>query len=911
MNIGYMTRPNMEYIEELFQKYMEDTSSVSPDWQRFFEGMSFGQNMSGLSRSEVDVYDLIQTYREYGYFKAKLDPLGLREFQTAFLDLSRFGLDKVEPTRKFEIGKILGLPGATLPQILEKLEAIYCGTLSCQIADTDPKVRQWFIDKFEGERRKFSTEEKKEIFHQVTRTESLERFLHSRFVGAKRFSVEGADSLIPMLEVLTQKGTGLKVEEVVIGMAHRGRINVLANFMGKALKVILAEFDGHQTIDERDFDGDVKYHLGYSSDKETPHGNCHISLAFNPSHLEAVSPVVSGMTRAKQRLRKDTDGRKKVVPVLIHGDAAFAGQGVVQETLQMSGLQGYTVGGTIHIVVDNQVGFTGRPEETRSSPFSSDVAKSLRTPVLHINGDDVEACVAGMEMAIEYRQQFGSDVIINMVCYRRYGHNEGDEPAFTQPHMYEVIRKHPTLRSLYADNLIKEGVITEDYSESFYQKQIDQLQDILDQVREKPPVIKPLAFGGLWSGYRRPTREGLVKKWPTQVKLADLQEVSKALTTLPKNFNLHPKLKRLLDSRSKMLEENRIDWGMGELLGYGTLLQDGYSVRLSGQDCVRGTFSHRHSAFYDTETAEAYFPLKVFEKDHQEFCVYNSHLSEMGVLGFEYGNSSSDPTFLTVWEAQFGDFANGAQIIIDQFIASGEQKWLRMSGVVMLLPHGYEGQGPEHSSARLERFLQLCAQDNMQVCNLTTPAQIFHVLRRQMVRNFRLPLVIMSPKSLLRHPKVVSTVEEFTKGAFQELIPDPNVDAKKVQTAVLVSGKLYYELLERREKLGKNYSDVALVRLEQIYPYPDQQILAELKSWPNLKRVIWAQEEPMNMGAWTFLRPWIEQSMQDSGKVGLDLHYVGRKRRASPATGSPEKHNEEQEEILNHVFKLSEEERGS
>ncbi len=906
MNIGYLTRTNMEYIEELFQSYLEDPASVSLDWQRFFEGVTFGQSMAGLSKSEIDVYDLIQTYREYGYFRAKLDPLGLREFKTSFLDLNRFGLDQVDPKKKFEIGKILGLQGATLPDILERLESIYCGSLSVQIADTDPKVRQWFIDKFEGEPRKLSAEERREIYHQVVRTESLEKFLHSRFVGAKRFSVEGGDSLIPMLETLTRKGTELSVEEVVIGMAHRGRINVLANFMGKALKVILAEFDGHNTIDERDFDGDVKYHLGYSSDKTTPHGSCHISLAFNPSHLEAVGPVVTGMTRAKQRIRKDTVERKKVVPVLIHGDAAFAGQGVVQETIQMATLQGYTVGGTIHIIVDNQVGFTATPEDARSTPFSSDFAKSQRTPVLHVNGDDVEACVRAMELAIEYRQAFGSDVIINMVCYRRFGHNEGDEPAFTQPKMYEVIRKHPTLREIYGRKLVADGVMTEEYYAKHYQDHLDSLQEILEQVRKQPPVIKPLAFGGLWSGYRRPTREGFEKKWPTQVKASQLEKVSRTLTTLPKEFNLHPKLKRLIEARSKMVTEDQIDWGMGELLAYGTLLEDGYSVRVSGQDCVRGTFSHRHSAFYDTDTGQPYFPLKKLEKNDNEFCVYNSHLSEMGVLGFEYGNSSSDPTFLTVWEAQFGDFANGAQIIIDQFIASGEQKWLRMSGVVLLLPHGYEGQGPEHSSARLERFLQLCGQDNIQVCNLTTPAQIFHALRRQMIRDFRVPLVIMSPKSLLRHPKVVSKAEEFTSGRFQEVIPDPAVKSDQVKTAVLVSGKLYYELLERREKLGKKFENVALVRMEQLYPYPDKLILKEIKSWPHLERVIWAQEEPMNMGGWAFMRPWLEQSMQESGQEGLDLHYVGRKRRASPATGSPGRHNEEQAEILEHVFKLAE-----
>ena len=706
--------------------------------------------------------------------------------------------------------------------------------------------------------------------------------------------------MIPQLEYLTEKGMELGVEEIVIGMAHRGRVNVLVNFMDRAVEQTLAFFDGHTRKDDR-FDGDVKYHLGYSVDKKTERGICHVSLAFNPSHLEAVNPVICGMVRAKQRARGDTKERKKVVPVQIHGDAAFAGQGVVSETLQLSGLKGYRVGGSIHIIIDNQVGFTSFPEETRSSPYASDVAKSQQVPVIHVNGEDPEACVRAMDMSVRFRQKFGKDVLINLICYRRFGHNEGDEPSYTQPIMYKKLKKHPSVREIYGQRILKEQVIQEDFQKTYYQKQMDRLQEVLSQVRKTPPEPDVQVFGGLWQGLRRSTKEDFDKPCDTRLSMDLLQRAGSALTQFPQGFQPHPKLNKLIKNREQMIQgQTPLDWGMAELLAYGSLILEGISVRLSGQDSVRGTFSHRHSCFFDAQTGERYNPLGSLRED-KEFCVYNSSLSEMAVLGFEYGNSSSDPTFLTIWEAQFGDFANGAQIIIDQFLASGEQKWMRMSGLVMLLPHGYEGQGPEHSSARLERFLQLCAQKNMQVCNLTTPDQLFHALRRQMKRPFRLPLVIMSPKSLLRHPKVICRLEDLSEGGFNEVLED-TVDKTKAEKLVFVSGKLYYDLLAKREELSnKEQNRVALVRMEQLYPYPKNQLLAILKGAKNCKSVVWTQEEPKNMGAWQYISHRLKATMEEAGFSG-PLDYVGRSFRASPATGSIRIHTLEQKKIVDRVF---------
>lgn len=898
---------NVDYIDSLYLEYKQNPDAVALEWKRFFEGLEFGQSGSlGLSEKELDVYHLIQAYRNYGHFEASLDPLSNTAPSSEQLALKKFNLTEKDLNTVFQIGSMIGKPNSSLKEIIATLRQVYCGKLSVQCAEALPEVRNWFIREFELENPKFklTANEKKEVFHSLARTEALEKFIHTRYVGTKRFSVEGGDALMPMLETLVQKSPQYKFEEIVIGMAHRGRVNVLANFMGKGLEYIFGDFNGPTELAEPidDFDGDVKYHLGYVAHKETTNGpTCQVTLAYNPSHLEAVNPVVLGMVRAAQRRRKDTKERKKVIPVLIHGDAAFAGQGVVLETFQMSQVKGYTVGGTLHIVIDNQVGFTTNPENHRSSHYSSDVAKVLATPVLHVNGDDAESCVRALEIAIKFRQEWGRDIVINMICYRRFGHNEGDEPAYTQPLMYEIIKGHPTLKDIYGKQLARENALDTKYMDSFYQEKMDNLQKIYDDTKKNPPKAKPFKFDGFWKGFRKGTRADLDKPVNTQVDIAVLKDLAKKLSEVPAGFTPHPKLvKGILETRKVMAEGKQpLDWGTAELLAYGSLLTEGTSVRLSGQDCVRGTFTHRHAGLYDFKNGEPYAALDQVNGDKVEFCVYDSILSEYAVLGFEYGNAAADPTFLTIWEAQFGDFSNGAQIIIDQFLCSGESKWMQMTGLVLLLPHGYEGQGPEHSSARLERWLQLCAQGNMQVVNLTTPAQIFHAMRRQMKRDFRKPLIVMSPKSLLRHPKAVSTLEELGQGGFQEIIVD-KADAKKVNTAVFVSGKLYYELLEEKEKQKKD--NIVLIRMEQIYPFAERQIVDALKSFPNLKNVVWAQEEPKNMGA--FQHVYFKfQDMFKREKLKWDLEYVGRPERSSPATGSVYRHKVEQNEFIQTVMK--------
>lgn len=898
---------NVDYIDSLYSEYKQNPDAVALEWKRFFEGLEFGQTGSlGLSEKELDVYHLIQAYRNYGHFEASLDPLSNTPPSSEQLALKKFNLSEKDLNTVFQIGAMIGKPNSSLKEIIATLRQVYCGKLSVQCAEALPEVRNWFIREFELENPKFklTAGEKKEVFHSLARTEALEKFIHTRYVGTKRFSVEGGDALMPMLETLVQKSPHYKFEEIVIGMAHRGRVNVLANFMGKGLEYIFADFNGPTELAEPidDFDGDVKYHLGYVAHKETTNGpTCQVTLAYNPSHLEAVNPVVLGMVRAAQRRRKDTQNRKKVIPVLIHGDAAFAGQGVVLETFQMSQVKGYTVGGTLHIVIDNQVGFTTNPENHRSSHYSSDVAKVLATPVLHVNGDDAESCVRALEIAIKFRQEWGRDIVINMICYRRFGHNEGDEPAYTQPLMYEIIKGHPTLKDIYSKQLARENTLDTKYMDGFYQEKMDNLQKIYDDTKKTPPKAKAYKFDGFWKGFRKGTRADLDKSVNTQIDVATLKDIGKKLSEVPAGFTPHPKLvKGLLETRKAMAEGKQpLDWGMAELLAYGSLLTEGTSVRLSGQDCVRGTFTHRHAGLYDFKNGEPYAALDQVNGDKVEFCVYDSILSEYAVLGFEYGNAACDPTFLTIWEAQFGDFSNGAQIIIDQFLSSGESKWMQMTGLVLLLPHGYEGQGPEHSSARLERYLQLCAQGNMQVVNLTTPAQIFHAMRRQMKRDFRKPLIVMSPKSLLRHPKAVSSLEELGQGAFQEIIVD-KADSKKINTSVFVSGKLYYELLEEKEKQKKD--NIVLIRMEQIYPFAEKQIASALKSFPNLKNVIWAQEEPKNMGA--FQHVYFKfQDMFKRENLKWDLEYVGRPERSSPATGSVYRHKAEQNEFIQTVMK--------
>jgi 2-oxoglutarate dehydrogenase E1 component len=902
---SYLTRSNLEYLEQVYEDFKRNPESIDKEWMRFFEGIEFakekGLKSSGVGGGpELLAHELTKIYRDYGHLKAQLDPLklerldGSKEFE-AFNDL---GIEDVDQNQKMDL-EFIGLKNVTLSELIDFLEKTYCQKIALQAAYCAPKAREWFCKEFESDNFKLTKEDKVKILKQLARTESLEKFIHTRYVGVKRFSIEGCDSLIPMLEHLTETATEKHgVEEITIGMAHRGRINVLANYMNKALKSIFAEFNGHMGAHEH-YDADVKYHMGFSAEKETEKGkSCHVSLAFNPSHLEVVNSVVCGMARAKQRQRKDTEKREKVIPVHIHGDAAVIGQGVVAETFQLSKLKGYEVGGTIHIIMNNQVGFTTNPSDARSTRYASDIALSVKAPVILVNADDPEQCVRAMDMALRYRQEFKEDVIIDLIGYRRFGHNEGDEPAFTQPMMYDKIKRHPTVYKAYEAQLDKDSTFSKSESQKFFDSKIENLQQIYDEVKENPPENKPLAFGGVWEGYKKGEAKDFEKPVNTKAKLKDLKTVMDKMTTPPDGFNLHKKVQKLIDQRRKNFEEDTMDWGLVELLTYGSLIMEGTSVRLSGQDSIRGTFTHRHSQYFDTETAEAYSPLSELRED-KEFCVYNSSLSEMAVLGFEYGNSITDPTFLTLWEAQFGDFANGAQIIIDQFITSGEAKWYRSNGLVLLLPHGYEGQGPEHSSARLERFLQMCAQYNIQVCNFTTPAQLFHGLRRQIKRDFRKPLIVMSPKSLLRHPKVISSKKDLTDGGFQEVLFEADAKAERV---VFCSGKLYYDLLDEKESTKD--SKVALVRVEQLYPYPEKQIQEAIKSFKNANSFVWAQEEPQNMGAYWFIAPKLKSSLKQAKKTP-ELFYAGRPEKSSPATGAPSVHKEEQDNIIKSCFNLN------
>lgn len=902
-----LTSHNLDYVEQLYKQYQTSPETTPVEWTYFFSGFELNQlgSAAGLSEKEINVFNLILAYREFGHENAQLNPLDSSTTLSDKLKLSRFNLTEADLKNKFQISKVIGLNNATLEEIINSLKKMYCGTLAIQAHDCEPKTRDWFLNSFEKNTvLKITAEQKKSILSDITKAESLEKFIHTRYVGTKRFSIEGGEALIPMLEHLTTESAKVKANDIVIGMAHRGRINVLVNYMEKSINEIFADFNGPTELEKPldDYDGDVKYHLGYNKTKKTSFGDIQAHLAFNPSHLEAVNPVVMGIARALQR-KATNQLRKNVVPVLIHGDAAFAGQGIVAEILQMSQVKGYNIGGTVHIVIDNQVGFTTKPENSRSTRYSTDIAKMTALPVIHCNGDDAEACVQAMDMAFKYRQEFSKDVVIRVLCYRRFGHNEGDEPAYTQPLMYDIIKQHKTPREVYAAKLMSEKILDQQACDSLMTDRMNTLQKHYDETKAQPPKHKVFKFDGLWSGLKKGSTEDIQKTTDTKVDIKSLEKAGLTACEIPNGFNLHPKLTKLIESRKNMAQgKEPIDWGMAELLAYGSLLLENTSVRLTGQDCVRGTFTHRHSGFYDVKTGEALFPLKKLESDSTKLCIYDSVLSEYAVMGFEYGNAITDPSFLTIWEAQFGDFANGAQIMIDQFIAAGESKWQQMSGLVLLLPHGYEGQGPEHSSARLERFLQLFAQNNMSVVNLTTPAQIFHALRRQVKRNFRKPLVVMSPKSLLRHPRATNSLAELAQGHFQEVIDDTLItNPDKIEKIVLVSGKLYYELLEQKEKTKDEKT--ALVRLEQIAPFPDWVLKGVIGRYKKAQKIVWAQEEPQNMGAFQFVYFKLAQLLNEMN-AKLEINYVGRPHRASPATGSIYRHKTEQTEIIENVFKI-------
>lgn len=912
--LDYLNRNNLDYIESLFQEYRKNPDQVPQEWKMFFNGVELAKDLSSdsLSEKELGVFQLISAYRNDGHLKAKLDPLSLipnNNEKHSSLSLSTFGLDEKDLNKTFQVSSLLGMkPGESLQSILSFMEKTYCGTISLQVGGCNPKIRKWFFDEFEGRAEKFhlSSEQKKNIFYELARTEALEKFLHSRFVGAKRFSIEGGDALIPMLEYLVEKGVPQQVKEIVIGMAHRGRLNVLNNFMNQATEIVFMEFDGGKALQHFDFDGDVKYHMGYSSVKKLPDGSsCKVLLAYNPSHLEAVNPVVCGIARARQRALSDQKSRKSVLPVLIHGDAAFSGQGSVSETLQLSELEGFTTGGVLHIILNNQIGFTTDPKDARSSVHSSDLAKAIQAPVLLVNGDDINACIKAIDISLRFRQKFKKDVFIDLICYRRFGHNEGDEPAFTQPQMYQKIKKHPTAMKIYAKEMEKENLLSEKETQSFYNEQIQELQNILEKTRKNSTTLtKEDLKGKLWEQYKKTDENDLFKEVDTCPLDKNLDTTLKALTQMPSDFNLHPKIKKLIQDRAKKVKEDQLDWALCELAAYGTLCLENHPVRISGQDSKRGTFSHRHAVYFDTQTGREYSPLSLLNPDKGEFCIYNSPLSEMAVVGFEYGNSCADHSFFTLWEAQFGDFANGAQIIIDQFISSGEEKWMQNCGLVLLLPHGYEGQGPEHSSAKLERFLQLCAQGNMQVCYPTTPANFFHLLRRQVKRDFRKPLIVMTPKSLLRHPEVVSPKKELIRSSgFQEVIADPQMKKpKNIKTLVLCSGKVYFDLKKEIHQSAEDLSSTALVRVEQLYPFPKLPLTPFLNGYPSLKKVIWIQEEPANMGAASYIIPKVKSFMQELGLEKLPLISLSRKEKASPATGSPQIHTTEYKELMKKFF---------
>ncbi|HEX5103178.1 MAG TPA: 2-oxoglutarate dehydrogenase E1 component [Pirellulaceae bacterium] len=849
------------------------------------------QATSADHRLAEGVADLIHSYRELGHCNARLDPLGHDRPPNPLLELSEFGLSDDDLDVPVTAASYLGPPPGTLRKLIQQLQTTYCGTVGVEYMEiADKAQRQWLQERMEPmlNQPELSADQSRRILKLLVAADTFEKFLHARFLGQKRFSIEGAEALVPLLDTLIEDGADLGVEEVVLGMAHRGRLNVLAQVVHKPLEIILSEFLSKEAPHaHKEDEGDVKYHLGYSSNRTTATGQqVHISLSNNPSHLELIDPVIEGLVRAKQE-RRGEEGRRLVVPILIHGEAAFTGQGVVPETLNLSELPGYRTGGTIHIIVNNQLGFTATARETRFTPYPTDVAKMIQAPIFHVNADNPEAVVHAARLAIAFRQRFQVDVMIDLVCYRRHGHNEADEPAFTQPVMYREIDKHPPVAELYAEQLARRDRIDPDVPEQMSRQSRERLEEALRVAREFKPKQRVFTLGGLWEGLSRAGDD-----WSAETAVAAdvLATITQRMTQMPQGFQLHRKLRRSQEARAAMARgEKPIDWSCAEAWAIGSLLLEGTPVRLTGEDTERGTFSHRHAVLHDERTGEPYVPLQHLAEDQAAFTVINTMLSELGVLGFEYGYSSADPWTLVIWEAQFGDFSNGAQPIIDQFIASAEAKWQRMSGIVLLLPHAYEGQGPEHSSARLERFLQLCAEDNLQVCYPTRSAQYFHLLRRQMRRNFRKPLIVMSPKSLLRDERAASALAEFSDGTFKPVIDDrAHPDREQARRLLLCSGRIYFTLEAARREHSLN--DVALARVEQLYPLPRTELKTLIAHYPNLEEIAWVQEEPRNMGAWTFIEPQLRDLLPE----GCELVGHSRPAAASPATGSFRTHQAEE-----------------
>ncbi|MBT8327920.1 MAG: 2-oxoglutarate dehydrogenase E1 component [Bacteroidia bacterium] len=904
LNHSYLSNADVDSIEHLYEQYKSDKSSVDESWQRFFEGFDLAYGDLGLKENgaaisenmiqEINVLNLINNgYRTRGHLFTKTNPVRERRKYAPDLAIENYGLSKADLDKTFNAGIDLGIGPAKLKDIIAHCEATYCQSIGVEyMYITHPERKEWLQKRMEERKNtpSFTIEQKKLTLEKLNEAVAFENFLHTKYVGQKRFSLEGLETLIPAIDAVIELGASHGVEEFIIGMAHRGRLNVLANIMKKSYAEIFSEFEG-KAHEDAIFEGDVKYHLGYTSKINTSLGKeVKLNLCPNPSHLESVNPVVQGITKAKLDKQYNNEF-SKITPILIHGDAAIAGQGIVYEVIQMAGLEAYDVGGTLHLITNNQIGFTTNYIDGRTSIYCTDVAKTTKCPVFHVNGDDVEALIYTIKLALDYRHTFNTDVFIDILGYRKYGHNEGDEPKFTQPTLYKAIAKHPNPREIYSRKLQEQGSIEANLAKQMEKDFKAMLQKNLDDVRSnKIPKDNNLPKN-TWGKLKIGTKEDFDKVSKTAITKKSFDTIAKAITTIPDNHLPIRKITKLYTDRANMVKDGVFDWAMGELMAYGSLLMEGHPVRLSGQDVERGTFSHRHAVLKTEEGDDEYVPLNHLSDTQSKFDIYNSLLSEFAVLGFEYGYSMSNPYGLTIWEAQFGDFANGAQVMIDQYVASGETKWGRYSGLVMLLPHGYEGQGPEHSSARLERYLQLCAMANMQVMNITTPANLFHAFRRQIKRDFRKPLVIMSPKSLLRHPKCVSTTEEFTKGAFQEVIDDNYVDPKKVTKVNFCSGKIYYELLEKQQ--NDKRKDVAIVRLEQLYPMPEKQ-MAEIFKKYNKASFCWVQEEPKNMGAWMHILryDWPKQFTENT-----------RRSSASPATGYAAVHKKEQQAIIDAAFK--------
>ena len=958
---SFLNKSNSAFIERMYLKFINKEADLPESWKDYFEGIgdelnivakeingpSWGpkknkvdidelqkkidqkennlegnlvdksekfnyQLLANSNKDSISAVSLIRAYRLRGHLLANLDPLGMRE--SDYLDELHpefYGFKKENYDKKIFLNGVINKKDGTIKEILKFLKKTYCGNVGYEFMHiSNPDERKWFRDRIEQDNNalEFTKNGKEAILNKLVQAEGFEKFLATKYVGTKRFGLDGGESLIPALEQIIKISGQSQVKEVKIGMSHRGRLNVLANVLQKSYKRIFNEFAGEFGNTSDEGAGDVKYHLGASSNREFDGNSVHVSLTDNPSHLEAVNPVVLGQTRAKQFFHKDKE-RNKVIPILIHGDAAFAGQGVVAECFAMSGLPGHNTGGTIHIIVNNQIGFTTSPRFARSSPYPSDVAKMVDAPIIHANGDDPEAVVYAARIASEFRLKFNRDVVVDLICYRRFGHNEGDEPSFTQPLMYKKIRSHPTPVKVYGKKLIDQKVISDEDLENVIKKFKDLLDDQFKNAKDYKPKIA--WFEGTWSAYK--PEKGKDKRGVTGADTKKLSEISEKINSSSDDLNLHKTIVKILNNRKEAVRSGfNIDWSTAEALAFGSLLEEGYPVRLVGQDSGRGTFSQRHSVLRNQKDNSRYVPLNNISKNQKQFEVVDSFLSELAVLGFEYGYSLVEPNTLTLWEAQFGDFANGAQVVIDQFIASGERKWTRASGLVMLLPHGYEGQGPEHSSARLERFLQLCSNDNMQVMNCTTPANYFHALRRQMHRDFRKPLIMMTPKSLLRNKYCVSNLEDFSKSnSFHRILWDHAIDpqskgfiklkeSSKIKKVILCSGKVYFDLLEAREKLKKD--DVILFRIEQLYPFPAKTLVKELKPYAENAKFFWCQEEPKNMGAWFSVRDYIQWTLDTIKANNNEISYIGRSPDASPATGYAKRHNSQQQEIINKVF---------